>query len=83
MVMTWDQVLSLAGAATILSGYALQSFTADNAYKKTYLLLNLLGSAALTVTAVVNDQIGFILLEGIWALISAWSLTRVLLKERN
>jgi hypothetical protein len=81
MAMSWDQLVSLAGAATLLSGYALQTVIAGGVYKKTYLLLNLIGSLALTVTAVVNNQIGFIVLEGIWAIISAFSLTRVILKE--
>jgi hypothetical protein len=83
MVMSWDQILSLLGAATLLSAYALQSLTAGGAYKKAYLFMNLIGSVALTVTAVVNDQIGFILLEGIWAIISAWSLTRIILKKSS
>ncbi|WP_141732674.1 CBU_0592 family membrane protein [Oligoflexus tunisiensis] len=83
MVMSWDQILSLVGAALLLSAYALQAIAREGAYKKTNLLMNLLGSSALTVTAVVNNQIGFILLEGIWALISVWSLSRVILKERS
>ncbi len=82
MVMSWDQILSLIGAALLLGAYALQTATTEGAYKRTYLTMNLFGSAALTVTAVVNNQIGFIILEGIWAVISAFSLTKVLLKQR-
>lgn len=78
MPITWDQVLSIVGAFIILSGFALQNFGPENSYKKTYLLLNLIGSAALTVTAVVNHQLGFIILEGIWALISAYSLLKAM-----
>ncbi|HYX33246.1 MAG TPA: hypothetical protein VE954_09040 [Oligoflexus sp.] len=81
MAMTWDQLLSLVGAALLLSAYALQSLATDGAYKKTCVVMNLLGSVALTITAVVNNQIGFILLEGIWAIISAWSLVRIMLKR--
>ncbi|HET9237278.1 MAG TPA: hypothetical protein VFO10_08500 [Oligoflexus sp.] len=78
MVMSWDQILSLFGAALLLGAYALQAATRDGAHKKTYLTMNLFGSAALTVTAVVNNQLGFIILEGIWAIISAVSLLKVL-----
>ncbi len=78
MVMSWDQILSLVGAALLLGAYALQTVTRDGAQKTTYLTMNLLGSVALTVTAVVNNQIGFIILEGIWAIISAFSLIKVL-----
>jgi hypothetical protein len=45
--------------------------------------MNLFGSIALTITAVVNNQIGFIVLEGVWALISIWSLSKVFLKRQS
>jgi hypothetical protein len=78
MVMSWDQILSLIGAGLLLGAYALQTATSDGAHKTTYILMNLFGSIALTVTAVVNNQIGFIILEGIWAIISTVSLFKVL-----
>ena len=43
-----------------------------------YLVLNLLGSAILAVLAWYEEQLGFLLLEGVWALVSAWSLLQVL-----
>ena len=42
-----------------------------------YLLLNLLGSAILAYLAWHESQWGFLLLEGVWALVSLWSLWRV------
>jgi hypothetical protein len=81
--MSWDQILSLVGAALLLGAYALQAATTAGAYKKTYLTMNLFGSIALTITAVVNNQIGFIVLEGVWALISIWSLSKVFLKRQS
>jgi hypothetical protein len=42
-----------------------------------YLVLNLVGSAVLAYLAVIEEQWGFLLLEGVWALVSAWSLGRV------
>jgi hypothetical protein len=41
-----------------------------------YLILNLLGSALLAVLAYVEQQWGFLLLEGVWALVSLWSVLR-------
>jgi len=47
-----------------------------------YLILNLVGSAVLTVEAVLEQQWGFLLLEGVWAIVSAFSLVGVL-QARN
>jgi len=40
----------------------------------TYLLLNLVGSGILALLAYVSEQWGFLLLEGVWALVSLSSL---------
>ncbi|HEU4393735.1 MAG TPA: hypothetical protein VFR04_08900 [Solirubrobacterales bacterium] len=39
-----------------------------------YLALNLVGSAILAVLAATSSQWGFLLLEGVWAIVSAWGL---------
>ena len=40
-----------------------------------YLVPNLLGGAGLSVAAALTHQWGFVLLEGIWALVAAWGIS--------
>lgn len=41
-----------------------------------YLVLNLVGSIVLAIDALLGAQWGFLLLEGVWAVVSAISLVR-------
>ena len=65
-----DQLVSLIGAALILGAY----FALQRAWLpregRTYNALNFVGSALLTYAAVRSWNIGFIILEGAWALLS-------------
>lgn len=65
-----NQILSIVGAAMILGAYlAFQRQWLDR-HHRSYHALNFVGSALLTIVAVADGRIGFILLEGVWALIS-------------
>jgi len=71
------QVISVLGALAILGAYAANLAGWVNPSNLSYSVANFLGSAVLTVIAVVDQQIGFILLEGTWALVSLWGIFSV------
>ncbi len=73
-----DQVIQVVGALMILAGFAGLQLGKISAVSRTYLVLNLVGSVVLTVLALQEEQWGFVLLESVWAVVSAWSLAQVL-----
>ena len=73
-----DQLIQILGALLILAAYAGAQFGRLDQRSISYLLLNLIGSAILAVLAAIEGQLGFLLLEGVWAIVSAWSLAREL-----
>jgi hypothetical protein len=73
-----DQVVQIVGALLILAAFTAVQLERMRTDSRLYLALNLLGSAILAVLAVIGSQWGFVLLEGVWAIVSAWGLGRLL-----
>ncbi len=61
----------------ILAGFAAAQLGRLRVDSIAYLVLNLIGSIILAVLALAEQQWGFLLLEAVWAVVSAWSLARV------
>ena len=66
------------GSAGDTGAYAASQFSLVDVSKLSYQVANFLGSAVLTVVAVVDWQLGFIVLEGAWALMSLWGIATIL-----
>ncbi|MEP6995942.1 MAG: hypothetical protein ABI968_15580 [Acidobacteriota bacterium] len=72
------QAVSLVGAAMILAAFAAQQAGKLRAADPVYLWLNFVGSAILAYFALGAKNLGLIVLEGSWAVISLVSLARIL-----
>ncbi len=75
------QIISVLGAILILAAYLGVQVKRLPPGKLLFSLLNLVGSGALTYVAIVEEQVGFILLEGAWAAISFGVLVRLVRAE--
>jgi hypothetical protein len=70
------QLVSFVGALLILIAYVGHQMGWMNPRSSRYNILNAGGSAILFYIALHPFQIGFIILEGVWTLISLYALVR-------
>lgn len=71
-----DQPIQVIGALMILVAYAAAQTGRWSTDAPIYLWLNLVGSVILAVLAAMTENWGFLLLEGVWAIVTAHSLLR-------
>ena len=71
-----EQIVQVGGSLLILSAFVAAQQRRLDQDSWPYLALNLAGSAILAVLAFIGQQWGFLLLEGVWAVVSAHGLLR-------
>lgn len=67
-------MFQLVGALLVLAGFVAAQARWVDPQARRYLVVNLIGSAILAADALDGREWGFLLLEGTWALVSAWGL---------
>ena len=72
------QLIQVAGSLLILAGFAAAQAGRLSIDSASYLVLNFAGSAILAALAWIDRQWGFLLLEGVWALVSLWGLMQLM-----
>lgn len=68
--------MQLVGAVVVLGAFVANQWFRMRTDGFTYLVLNAVGTAVLAVVAAVNGDLGFLLLEGVWAVVSTAGLIR-------
>jgi hypothetical protein len=69
-------VVQIVGSLLILAAFVgVQLGRVDQSGYR-YLVANAIGSAILTATAIISREWGFIMLEGVWAIVSVYSIAR-------
>jgi hypothetical protein len=72
-----DQIVQILGAVLILVAFGALQRGAMSPHSRIYLWLNLGGSLILTGVAIYEYDLGFLLLEAVWALVSLWGLVQL------
>ncbi|MGI8858720.1 MAG: CBU_0592 family membrane protein [Rubrobacteraceae bacterium] len=72
------QFVSVIGALAILGAFAANQFGWIQPSQLPYAVANFAGAGILTVVAIADGQIGFVILQGAWTLISLWGIVAIL-----
>jgi hypothetical protein len=71
------QTIQIIGSLLVLVPFVLVQLRRLRPDNLIYIVLNAVGSTVLAVLAAIDQQWGFLLLEGVWALVSFHSLLRM------
>ncbi len=78
-----ESLIEILGAVLLLSAFVLAQSGRLRPASPTYLLLNLAGSGILAFVAAVDGDLGFLLLEGVWASVSGYAVVRLLTRASD
>jgi hypothetical protein len=74
--------LQVAGSVLCLIAFVLAQAKRVRSDRLPFLVLNVVGSGALGISAAMNDQYGFLMLETVWTAVSAFGLCQALTRLR-
>ena len=71
-----EQLIEVVGAVLVLSAFLLAQLGRLATASLTYMVLNFVGAGILALVAAFDGDTGFLLLEGVWAGVSAYAIAR-------
>ena len=81
--MPFEQLIQIIGMVFILLAFIALQTKRMSATSVLYLVINIVGSGILTVSAYMTQQWGFVGLEGVWGLVAAIGLIQKVLNHQN
>lgn len=78
-----SQIASTVGAILILIAYFGLQLSRLKESSNLYLVFNFVGASLLFFAAVVTQQVGFILLEGMWVAVTVYGWTKKVRQDRR
>ncbi len=81
MADSLEPLIELVGAVLILSAFVLAQLGRLRPASLIYMVLNFVGAGILAVVAALDGDTGFLLLEGVWAVVSGFGIARLLLQK--
>lgn len=76
------QAVSVAGALLILGAFAANQLGWIRPSQLPYAFANLVGAGILTVVALADRQVGFVVLQGAWSVVSLIGIVGILRRRR-
>ncbi|WP_442786509.1 CBU_0592 family membrane protein [Leifsonia sp. AG29] len=73
--------MQVAGSSLVLAAFVLSQLRFLKPESRLFLGLNALGSTILGIDAAVEHQWGFLILEGVWAMVSVVGLVRAVRED--
>ncbi|MGH8990028.1 MAG: CBU_0592 family membrane protein [Acidimicrobiia bacterium] len=78
-----DQLVQLVGAGIILGAYMSAQRGAMRFDSVQFLAMNTVGATVLAIVAALDRDYGFLLLEGVWAWVSARGLRKAMKEQKK
>lgn len=76
-----SQVVQIAAGVLVVAAFAGSQLKLLDPFRAGYLVANFAGTAVLTAVALQAEQFGFVLTNGVWAVVSVLALGRLALSQ--
>jgi len=81
--MSYNDIIGTIGVGLILLAYCLNTFAIISGESKLFFIMNIAGAALSCYASLLIQYWPFVVLEGVWTLVSIIGLGRILLKSRS